>query len=103
MRAALHGGDGRSGAVEFVYGGVEGCVGFDEGGRHGVGVVEVGKGAFGKEGAGIQHGLSFLYYVLFLAFGSGRPRKIIVDNLCRIAVVAFKSAADGAGPCHVHL
>ena len=40
-------------AVEFVDQGVEAEVGLGELGRHGEGVVEVGQGAAGVEGAGI--------------------------------------------------
>jgi hypothetical protein len=49
-------------AVAGIHGAVEGLVGFDQYGRHGERVVEVGKRALRKLRAGIQNGLGGGFY-----------------------------------------
>ena len=63
-------------AVAGIHGAVEGLVGFDQCGRHGKRVVEIGERALRELRAGIQHGLGGGFYgcalfVRFAPFPSG--------------------------------
>ena len=90
-------------AVAGIHGAVESLMGFDQCGRHGERVVEVGERALRELRTGIQHGLGGGFYgcVLFVCWFF-RPRVVVVDDTRRIAITAFQSSAGIAHPRHVH-
>ena len=56
-------------------------------------IIEVGKGAVGIFGAGIEDGLSCLLDFGFLGVGWGWPREVVVDDILRITVITLEPSA----------
>ena len=80
-------------SVGFHYGLVVFLMGLAEFWRHCQLVVEVGKGAVGVFGAGIEDGLGCLLDFGFLRIGRRRPGEVVVNYGIRIAVITLKSSA----------
>ena len=68
-------------AISVHYGLVVFLMGLAEFGRHCQFVIEVGKGAVGIFGTGIEDGLGCLLDSGFLGLGRCRPREVVVDDI----------------------
>ena len=85
-------------AIGLHHGAVVLLVGTAQLGRHGHLIVEVGQGAVGIEGAGIEDGLRRLLYLGLLRLAHLGPGEVVVDDILGVAVVALDSSANSSSP-----
>ena len=95
-------GEGFVEAVGVHDGLVVGLVSLAEFNGHGELVVEVGKGAVGIQGAGVEDGLGGLFDLRFLGLGGSGPGEVVVDDVLGITVITLQSATYSSHPCHVN-
>lgn len=68
-------------AVALIYGFVQCLMRFYQIGRHGGGVVQIGKAAVGVSGARIEYGLRGFFYFFLLGIGGGEREGEVVVNV----------------------
>lgn len=71
--------------------------------RHGGLVVEVGQGAVGIEGPGVQDGLGGLLDFGLLCIGGGGTREVIVNDIYRVSEIAFNPPTYSSYPSVMHI
>ena len=76
-------------------------MGFAKGGRHGVGIVQVGKGAVWVSSSYIEYGLCQLTDLIALSLADFGPWEVVVHKHVGIAVITFKPSSNNTSPCHV--
>lgn len=90
-------------AVGGEDGAVVGAVGFQEGGGHDGGVVEVGQRRVGPLRPRVEDGLRRGLDAPPQLLGGLRPREVVVHHVLRVAIAHLQPSTHGTHPGHVHV